>query len=69
MRPDFAAVVPAEILQRLADRDVMVVADDAPEQQAWLQAAEAPAVVVRPDRYVLGAARSLQELNALAAIF
>ena len=31
----------------------MVVADDAPEQQAWLQAAEAPAVVVRPDRYVL----------------
>jgi len=68
MRPDFAASVPAEILERLADRDVMVVADDAPEQQAWLQAAEAPAVLVRPDRYVLGAARSLQELNALAAI-
>ena len=68
MRPDFAASVPAEILERLADRDVMVVADDAPEQLAWLQAAKAPAVVVRPDRYVLGAARSLQELNALAAI-
>ena len=68
MRPDFTASVPAEILERLADREVMVVTDDAPEPQAWLQAAEAPAVVVRPDRYVLGAARSHQELNALAAI-
>ena len=67
MRPDFAAAVPAELLERLADRDVIVVADDAPEQQAWLQAADVPAVMVRPDRYVLGAARSVQELNALAA--
>ena len=67
MRPDFAASLPAETLERLADRDVTVVADDAPEQRAWLQAADAPAVLVRPDRYVLGAARSLQELNALAA--
>ena len=67
MRPDFAASLPAATLERLADREVMVVADDAPEQQAWLQAAEAPAVLVRPDRYVLGAARSVQELNALAA--
>ena len=68
MRPDFAASLPAEIVERLADRDVMVVADDAPEQQAWLQAADAPAVLVRPDRYVLGAAHSVQELNVLAAI-
>jgi 3-(3-hydroxy-phenyl)propionate hydroxylase len=68
LRPDFAASLPAETLERLANREVMVVADDAPEQQAWLQAAEAPAVLVRPDRYVLGAARSVQELNALTAI-
>jgi 3-(3-hydroxy-phenyl)propionate hydroxylase len=67
LRPDFAASLPAETLERLADRDVMVVADDAPEQQAWLLAADAPAVMVRPDRYVLGAARSVRELNALAA--
>jgi 3-(3-hydroxy-phenyl)propionate hydroxylase len=68
LRPDFAASLPAETLARLADRDVTVVADAAPEQQAWLQAVEAPAVLVRPDRYVLGAARSLQELHALAAV-
>ena len=67
LRPDFAAGLPAETLERLADRDVMVVADDAPEKQAWLQAADAPAILVRPDRYVLGAAHSVEELNALAA--
>lgn len=67
LRPDFAASLPAETLEWLVDREVMVVADGAPEPQAWLQAAEAAAVVVRPDRYVLGTARSVQELNALAA--
>lgn len=67
VQPDFAASLPAEMLERLADRDVTVVVDDAPEQRAWLQAADAMAVLVHPDRYVLGAARSLQELKALTA--
>jgi 3-(3-hydroxy-phenyl)propionate hydroxylase len=67
LRPDFAAGVPAETLERLTDRDVMRVADDAPQPRAWLQAANAPAVMLRPDRYLLGAARTLQELNALVA--
>jgi hypothetical protein len=42
-------------LQHFADRDVTVVVDDAPELRAWLQAAGAPAVLVRQDRYLLGA--------------
>jgi 3-(3-hydroxy-phenyl)propionate hydroxylase len=44
------------------------VADDALEPQAWLEAADASAILVRPDRYVLGAAHSVQELNALVAV-
>ena len=67
LQPDFAADLPADTLGRLVDREVVVVADDAPEPQAWLQAADASAILVRPDRYVLGAAHSLQELNALVA--
>jgi 3-(3-hydroxy-phenyl)propionate hydroxylase len=67
LRPDFAASLPAKTLERLAGREIIVVADDAPEQQAWLQAADAAAVLIRPDRYILGAARSPQELNALVA--
>ena len=57
LKPEFAANLPAETLERLADREIIVVAENVPEQQAWLQAADAPAVLVRPDRYVLGAAR------------
>ena len=54
-------------LGRLVDREIVVVADDAPEPRAWLQAANASAILVRPDRYMLGAVHSLQELNALVA--
>jgi 3-(3-hydroxy-phenyl)propionate hydroxylase len=67
LEPEFAASLPAETLEHLVNRAVIVVAEDAPEQQAWLRTVDAPAVLVRPDRYVLGAARSLQELQSLAA--
>jgi 3-(3-hydroxy-phenyl)propionate hydroxylase len=67
LQPDFAADLPADTLGRLVDREVVVVADDAPEPRTWLEAAGASAMLVRPDRYVLGAVHSLQELNALVA--
>ncbi len=63
--PDFAARLPAETLDRLAARDVAIVADAA--THAWLEATGAEAVLVRPDRYVLGAARTVPEMQALAA--
>jgi 3-(3-hydroxy-phenyl)propionate hydroxylase len=67
LQPHFAASLPAETLEHLARREIVVVADDAPEPNTWLQRIDAPAVLVRPDRYVLGTARSVQELNSLAA--
>lgn len=67
MRPDVAATLPDATRSRLADRDIVVVADDAPEHLSWLDEHDAVAVVVRPDRYVLGAASSVQQLDALAA--
>ncbi len=67
LRPTFAASLPAGTLERLRDDGIVVVADDAPGQEAWFDEAEAQAVLVRPDRYVLGAARSESELHALAA--
>ena len=67
LQPHFAASLPAETLEHLAKREIVVVTDDAPEQKAWLQRIDAPAALVRPDRYVLGTARSVQELNSLAA--
>jgi 3-(3-hydroxy-phenyl)propionate hydroxylase len=65
--PDFAASLSAETLAELANREVIIVADDAPEQQAWLQATGASAILVRPDRYMLGTAHSVQELHSLTA--
>jgi 3-(3-hydroxy-phenyl)propionate hydroxylase len=50
LRPEFATSLPAKTLERLAERDVTLVVDDAPEHGAWLQAIDAPAVLVRPDR-------------------
>jgi 3-(3-hydroxy-phenyl)propionate hydroxylase len=67
VQPDFAADLPADMLGLLVDREVVVMTDDAPELQGWLQAADASAILVRPDRYVLGAVHSVQELNALVA--
>jgi 3-(3-hydroxy-phenyl)propionate hydroxylase len=67
LQPDFAADLPAETLRHLADRDVVAVADNGPEARAWLQAADASAILLRPDRYVLGEVHSVQELNALVA--
>jgi 3-(3-hydroxy-phenyl)propionate hydroxylase len=66
MQPDFTADLSPETLGRLVDREVVVVAD-APEPQAWLNSAGVSAILMRPDRYVLGAAHSVQELDALVA--
>ena len=67
LRPEFAASLPAETLDRLAQRDVAILAGNDPEPLAWLLASGAEAVLLRPDRYVLGAARSVAEMQALAA--
>jgi 3-(3-hydroxy-phenyl)propionate hydroxylase len=67
LRPEFASELSATVLERCARRDVAVVADNAPALQDWLRAEGVGAVLVRPDRYVLGAARTQEEMEALAA--
>lgn len=67
LRPGFAAGLPSELLKLLSRSEILVVADGGPGLQAWLDATEADAVPVRPDRYVLGAARSIQEFEALVS--
>lgn len=67
LRPEFASELSATVLERCVQRDVAVVADNAPALQDWLRAEGVGAVLVRPDRYVLGAARNQEEMEALAA--
>jgi 3-(3-hydroxy-phenyl)propionate hydroxylase len=68
LRPDFAEALPADLHARFARRGIATVLASAPEPAAWLRDIQAPAVLVRPDRYMLGAARSVTELQALAAL-
>jgi 3-(3-hydroxy-phenyl)propionate hydroxylase len=62
--PGFA-VVCAKSFPARAPAGVQLVVDGGPEVEAWLAKLGAEAVVVRPDRYVLGAANSVSELEAL----
>lgn len=59
--------LPPVALARLAGREVVVVRDEAPALQEWLAELGVIAVAVRPDRYILGAARDATELVMLAS--
>ncbi|MDW8314312.1 MAG: bifunctional 3-(3-hydroxy-phenyl)propionate/3-hydroxycinnamic acid hydroxylase [Rhodovarius sp.] len=65
LRPSDAATLPTPPLDALARRGAVLVADAA--LTPWLDDIGALAALVRPDRYVLGAARDADELAALAA--
>jgi 3-(3-hydroxy-phenyl)propionate hydroxylase len=49
----------------LRQKDVAIVADQAPVQ--WLEENQISGVMVRPDRYVLGAARNSHDMDSLIA--
>lgn len=65
LHPGTAVALPTAPLDALAARGAVLVAD--PALAPWLEEIAAMAVLVRPDRYVLGAARDAAELAALAA--
>lgn len=65
LRPGDAAALPTAPLDALAARGAVLVADAA--LAPWLDEIGAVAALVRPDRYVLGAARDAEDLAALAA--
>jgi 3-(3-hydroxy-phenyl)propionate hydroxylase len=67
MRPDFAQDLPDCVRLALQARGVTAIADDAAALAAWLDDVGAAAILVRPDRYVMGAARSRTELQELLA--
>jgi 3-(3-hydroxy-phenyl)propionate hydroxylase len=65
VRSDVASRLPASLMAMLRARDVAVVADAA--YGPWLEGLGAEAVLVRPDRYVFGAAHDADEMRALVA--
>jgi len=66
--PRFSADLPGPLMERLKQKGVAVVTDGAPTLQKWLTENHVGGIVVRPDRYVLGAARTAADMEALAAV-
>ncbi|MGP8120057.1 MAG: bifunctional 3-(3-hydroxy-phenyl)propionate/3-hydroxycinnamic acid hydroxylase [Xanthobacteraceae bacterium] len=67
LEPNFLASLPGALRQQLKQKNVAVVADAAPELQQWLAGNHIGGAVVRPDRYVLGSAKTVSEMDALVA--
>jgi 3-(3-hydroxy-phenyl)propionate hydroxylase len=66
-RADFAEAAPCAAMDALAARGAVLVADGGPGVAAMLQEFGVAALLLRPDRHVMGAARDVEDLRALAA--
>lgn len=72
---NFAVLGDAEVLHAVTGhtreqwlaQGVVVRADPDPEVQDWLRTHGVRAVMLRPDRYIMGVARDAAELDALTA--
>jgi 3-(3-hydroxy-phenyl)propionate hydroxylase len=67
MRPGFERRLDPDFINRMSARGVVMLAGDSPGCRDWLDEMGAQAVLVRPDRYIHGAARDLAEMRDLAA--
>jgi 3-(3-hydroxy-phenyl)propionate hydroxylase len=65
--PTFSSLLRDDMRQQIADADIALIDDAAPALQGWLSGNNANAVLVRPDRYVLGNAHDQADLQALLA--
>ena len=67
LKPDFLAGLSRSLLERIRQKDIAVVADQCPALRQWLDDNSVCGIMVRPDRYVLGAARNAQDMDSLIA--
>jgi 3-(3-hydroxy-phenyl)propionate hydroxylase len=65
LQPDFLANLPRPLVERLRQKDVAIVADQGPGH--WLAENDVRGIMVRPDRYVLGAAQNAHDMDSLIA--
>jgi 3-(3-hydroxy-phenyl)propionate hydroxylase len=60
--PAFARSLRQQVKSAVSQIDLQIIDDPAPALQSWLSENDIAAALVRPDRYVLGAARDEREL-------
>jgi 3-(3-hydroxy-phenyl)propionate hydroxylase len=69
MRPEFERHLPGALIERIGARGAVMLADAAGPCRDFLDDVRAEAVLIRPDRYIHGAARDVAEMQDLAASF
>jgi len=67
MRPAFEREMEPTLAERLRAVGVVMLADTSAACRDWLDELAAKAVLIRPDRYIHGAARDLTDMQNLAA--
>ena len=57
--------LPAGIVRRAGEEGIAVIAEDAPELREWFESSGLAAVVLRPDRYILGGVADIRDVGSL----
>lgn len=57
--------VPDEVVGRAAEQGIVVIGEDSPELKEWFDSSGLVAVMLRPDRYILGGAADIEEVGKL----
>ena len=63
--PGFMSDLPANVREKAEARNVAIIHEACEELTAWFTQAQTGAVLLRPDRYILGSADTQEELEAL----
>ncbi len=65
--PGFMAELPADVRKQAEARNVAIVHETSDELTTWFAKAKIGAVMLRPDRYILGSANTREQLDDLIA--
>ena len=65
LRNEFARQLSTSVMDSLAPEGIAVIDEPSPEILAWFETNNVQAVLIRPDRYILGTADTSEELSEL----
>jgi 3-(3-hydroxy-phenyl)propionate hydroxylase len=66
---NFIASIDTHVKRAWQNWDVQILAVEGPEMQAWFNSQAVSAVILRPDRYILGVAENPAQLEAISQVF
>ena len=68
IRRNFSSKIPDDIIKKIESAGLVMINDPSSSLQNWLSDKDVNAVLIRPDRYIVGSAKSINELQELITI-